>query len=418
MVEALGGIRTLLRIAAFASSLGMLAVIPIQGTPGHPARKTAIVALGVMLIGLLHPTASVFAGMAHWFLNVAVWAPLFWAARVVCTARTMRNLLILLWLFNLTGAVVGVLQVYFPERFSPSTEFVRNLLGVFADGLLIERSDGKQIWRPFGLSDSPGGAAVSGSFAVVAGVFLMTFRTKWYIRYLAVVGIGVGVFCIYVCGVRFAMVTTALGVLVLLLIQTVQGRLTRAASLLIVIPVVTAGAIGWTQSISGDRVTERVNSLGEGSASTIYYKNRGKFIEQSLLEELPKYPLGAGMGRYGMMVKYFGDKRSTLPPLWAEVQLTGWLYDGGLPLVLLAYGAVFGTFFVTLRIAVSRKFPAELSDFAAVITALNVGWIAASFNFPFFHSQTGILFWMLNAVLFSAAQCSLRPQFAVWRGVR
>lgn len=401
--ETMGVARTYLRVSAFACSLALLFVIPGNGKHHHPARSVALVTLGLMAVGLLHPTSNTLVGIAHLLLNIAIWAPLFWAARTNVSLRTFRNLLGLLWLFSVVGAVVGVLQVYFPERFSPSAEFIRSLSGVYADGLLIQRIDGKEVWRPCGLTDTPGGAAVSGSFAVIVGVFFFTTTTQWKMRLTSVIGVFTGMFCIYVCEIRSVLVVTLISALVLVFVQILQGKLTRAAGAIVLVPIVAAVGIAWSQSISGSRATDRIQTLSDGSVAGVYYKNRGVFIEQSILEELPKYPLGAGLGRYGMMQKHFGDSRSVLPPLWAEVQLTAWLYDGGLPLVVLAYCAVLITCATTFRIAISRRYQRSVSDYAAVLTALNIGWFAVTFNCPFFNSQQGMIFWLLNAVLYAVA---------------
>ena len=396
-----GGLRTYFRAATFFSSLAMLGFLPGRSRHPHPVRLTAIAALIWMGIGLLHSNANPVSGIAHWLLNIAVWAPLFWTSRIFCTARTIHNTLVMLWLFNVLASIIGVLQVYYPERFSPSAEFIRNVAGVYADGLLIERTDGKQVWRPCGLSDTPGGAANSGSFAVVVGIVMFSVSNRRSIRLMAAIGILAGVFCIYVCEIRSILIITVLSAVILTTLQLMQGRLTRAAAMLLLIPLVAAAGIAWTKSISGERVGERIRTLTATSASNVYYQNRGVFLEHSLFEELPKYPLGAGLGRYGMMFLYFGDP--TIPganELWVEIQLTGWLYDGGLPLILLGYGAVIATCYVTYKVAVSPKDRRSVADYAAVVTALNAGWLAVTFNSPFFNSQQGMIFWLLNAVIY------------------
>lgn len=155
--------------------------------------------------------------------------------------------------------------------------------------------------------------------------------------------------------------------------------------------------------VSGERVVNRITSLTDGSVSTVYYKNRGKFVEQSLLKDLPKYPLGAGLGRYGQMYSYFGNKkRHDARPLYAEIQLSAWLYDGGLLLVALGYGIMIYACYMSLRIALFKHMNRMVSDGAALVAGLNVGWLAISFSYPLFVSQTGITFCLLNGVLYAA----------------
>jgi hypothetical protein len=48
-----------------------------------------------------------------------------------------------------------------------------------------------------------------------------------------------------------------------------------------------------------------------------------------------EYPLGCGVGRWGMMTYYFGRfDANPNPAVFVEIQPTGWLFDGGIPLLL------------------------------------------------------------------------------------
>ena len=405
MAEWLGGRwRLYFRAASFASSLFMLFFIQGRPVQPHPARLLGVSLLGLMGLGLLHSDSDTVAGIAHWIFNIAIWAPLFWVGRITVTAKTVWNLLMMFWGFNLVSSVVGVLQVYYPERFAPSAEFVKSLLGIMADALLIELADGRQVWRPFGLSDNPGGASVAGSMTVIIGLAIFTMRSNRWLKTLAVLGISTGVFCIYICEIRSIMVTTVLGAGVMLMLQVLQGRTSRAFATMLIVPLVIVLGLSWTNALSDNRVQRRVQSLGEASTTAVYYQNRGRFIEYSLLEELPQYPLGAGLGRYGMMAAYFSDPTNTRRTiLWAEVQLSAWLYDGGLLMIVLGYGAVIVACVSTYRIAVSRNLPPLLCECAGIITALNAGWLAITFTYVLFLSQSGLIFWMLNAAVFAAA---------------
>jgi len=187
--------------------------------------------------------------------------------------------------------------------------------------------------------------------------------------------------------------------------QFFQGRLTRVAATLIVVPVLAAIVFAWSLQVGGERVVRRMRTLSEGTASGVYYKNRGIFLEQALTVETLRYPVGAGLGRFGMMYSYFGDKRKFhAQPLWAEIQATAWIYDGGILLLCLGYAAVLGTTYYSLRLALDRRVSKQLGDAATAITALNVSWLAVTFNYPLFLGQGGMLFWLLNAALFAAEQ--------------
>jgi hypothetical protein len=160
--------------------------------------------------------------------------------------------------------------------------------------------------------------------------------------------------------------------------------------------------------VGGTAITDRVNSLTAENPGEVYQKNRGQFLVYTIDEVLPNYPLGAGPGRWGMMFYYFGDPSNTKnPALWAEIQWTGWIYDGGVALVLLYTLAIALAFRVSYKIALNER-SAELATLAAVVFAYDVGVLAATFDSCFFIGGGGLDFWMLNAMLFNAAYHTMR----------
>jgi hypothetical protein len=109
-----------------------------------------------------------------------------------------------------------------------------------------------------------------------------------------------------------------------------------------------------------------------------------------------------------MMSVYFGDPSNLQAPnLFAEIQPTGWVLDGGLPLLLAGYAAVAGAFVLTVRLAIRTRSQA-VADMAMVVAAFGLGVLALTFGYAVFVSQTGMMFWLLNAGLFAAAS-STRP---------
>ena len=73
----------------------------------------------------------------------------------------------------------------------------------------------------------------------------------------------------------------------------------------------------------------------------------------TLSELLYEFPLGAGLGRWGMMQVYFGDPTLwQAPPIHVEIQPTGWLLDGGVPMWLLYGGALVMALRTRYRVAV------------------------------------------------------------------
>jgi hypothetical protein len=115
------------------------------------------------------------------------------------------------------------------------------------------------------------------------------------------------------------------------------------------------------------------------------------------------YPLGAGLGRWGQMNHYFGDRNAPIErgPIWVEIQPTAWVIDGGAPLFLGYLGAIIAAMASTLRIALRGADP-EVADWAAVVFAMNLGTLAACFAGPSFMGPGGVQFWLLAAVIHGA----------------
>lgn len=405
IAEPVGSMRLYFRILAYVSALAMFVVLPPTPHVANPARTAALGLLIAMSFGIVHSDTTLLAGVAHWVFIFSIWSPVLWVGRLKLTPRALWDVIMLLWAYNVAGAVAGVLQVYYPDVFAPSAEFARRHYGDMVDAFLIQLADGREIWRPFGLSDSPGGAASSGSIAVIIGVAIITtLGGKQLVKAVALLGIITGAFCIYLCEFRSVMIATLISAIALIGLQMLRGSTSRLAAMSLMLPLLVGGAFAWTQMVGGERVQKRINTLGEGSASTVYYQNRGRFIEYSLFSELPEYPLGAGLGRYGMMFNYFGDKRAAdARPLWAEVQLSAWIYDAGILGIVLGYGAMGVAFFTSLRLALSKKICPLLAECAAIVLALNAGWIAVTFAYPLFMGQGGMMFWLINSALFYAA---------------
>ena len=87
--------------------------------------------------------------------------------------------------------------------------------------------------------------------------------------------------------------------------------------------------------------------------------------------------------------------------MWAEIQLTGWLYDGGVLLWICYAGAIGSATYHTYRIAGSSD--THLSDLATMVLSVQVLIIGLCFTGPVFNTQMGIVFWLLSASVFGAA---------------
>ena len=87
------------------------------------------------------------------------------------------------------------------------------------------------------------------------------------------------------------------------------------------------------------------------------------------------------------------------PPIHVEIQLTAWLVDGGLPLVVLYGGAIAAAMLALWRRATVGT---GLGTYAAaVVLCLNLFMVGQSFAGPTFNSLGGIQFWLLTSALLS-----------------
>jgi hypothetical protein len=169
-------------------------------------------------------------------------------------------------------------------------------------------------------------------------------------------------------------------------------------ALLAVMSIAYAGAV----AIGGDAIDRRISTLTDTAPDDAYHNNRQYFLTQTLTKFAPEYPLGAGLGRWGMMNQYFGDdSEASRGRIWVEIQWTGWLLDGGIPLVLAYTATLFCAIWTAWKIA-RRSSEGTLWIWGAIVLAYDVGALAMTFDYPFFLSQSAMDLWLLNAALFSA----------------
>ena len=136
---------------------------------------------------------------------------------------------------------------------------------------------------------------------------------------------------------------------------------------------------------------------------TLYSASRGSQLTYTFGELLQTYPLGAGLGRWGMIAAYFGvGSTPDTSPLWVEIQVAGWAIDGGIVLLALSIAALVVTLYTEARAA--RDDPdARLRACAAVVLAANLGTAALIFTFTPFVTQIGLQFWFLAGALHGLA---------------
>src|SRR2546426_12336522 len=90
-------------------------------------------------------------------------------------------------------------------------------------------------------------------------------------------------------------------------------------------------------------------------------------------------------------------------PLWVEIQWTGWLYDGGAPLMLAYASAVAVAIVVagTLRRRAPRSSP--MFVWASLVLAYDLGALALTFSYPLFIGEVGPQFLLPNGAPLPAA---------------
>jgi len=159
----------------------------------------------------------------------------------------------------------------------------------------------------------------------------------------------------------------------------------------------------WASSIGGSSVEGRFLGIREQGALSTYQTNRGDFLSRTVGDLLDQYPLGAGVGRWGMMHQYFGDPfLPNAESIYVEIQPTGWLLDGGLPMWLLYGGAVIASIASVLGLAFARD--PEVANVAPLVVAVQLFIVGMSLSGPAFNTQLGILFWAVTSAIFGAAR--------------
>jgi hypothetical protein len=150
--------------------------------------------------------------------------------------------------------------------------------------------------------------------------------------------------------------------------------------------------------LGGQGVSERFLTLLEGDPRDLYYQSRGIQVEAAMTDLVDEYPVGAGLGRWGMLSFYYGDTGGESRGLFAEVQPHAWMLDGGVPLVAL-YGLV-----LIMTVVGDWRLIRSLADpedrlAATVVVAANVGTIGLVFTFVPFATAGGMQFWLLEGML-------------------
>jgi len=398
-------VRTANRVSAYAVALAAWASLSRRPRPagapptGFPARPWLLFSIAWLVLSVAHPnTYSMAAGFGQVLLYVAVLSPAFWAGDALESPRQVGRLMAVLFLCNALSATVGLGQAFYPDRLNPPVIPAMN--NQFQGEDVTYEAGGVKIIRPCGLTDTPGAAAPAGGAAALIGLCWALRPVAWWKR-LGSLGLAfVGVAVIYYTQVRLAMVMLAVCGVVLTTTWALRGEFRNALALAAGGVGLIVGALAWVSARAGEDVVGRFGTLLGGDPGKLYGASRGSYVEEALYQVLPDYPLGTGLGWWGTIYSAFGDP-SRPSPVWVEVMVPAWVYDGGLPLLVGYGGAVLAAVYDSARVALTTK-DRDLSFWGAVVLAQNVGVVASCFSYVVFLSPLGVQFWLLAAVLNAA----------------
>lgn len=414
-------IRPIARIGAYAISLVILLKMvsrpEFKKLKAHPAfapLRLCLMFLGMMIFNPL--TASLLSGVAAVGFYVAILAPLLWAPALVQSAAHMKRLLWVLLICNGINSLVGILQVHDPARWMPA-EFSQ-ILTRSSFGLSVVTYtgvDGRTIIRPPGLFDTPGAVAGPGLLAGFLGLVLAV-GTKSRAEQLVAAAFGFcGVTAIYLSLVRSSLLVMAAMLAVYAILQQTSQAKSKIPQLLLLVTGVAAGGFHLATNYGGETIENRFSTLIEEKPADFYYRSRGIDVENGFKEILPKYPLGAGLGRWGMVAHYMGAGGGEEGGLWAETQFPAWIIDGG-AVLLIGYCAAIWMAWKWLLHYVKTSSDETLIPQAILVLAMMAGMFIHCFSFPVFSTQIGLQFWFLIGASYGAIIHSSPQEPSVERG--
>jgi hypothetical protein len=220
---------------------------------------------------------------------------------------------------------------------------------------------------------------------------------------VAILGaIGIGLDAVYLTQVRSLLLMAVVSAAVLGIVAFRRGRVARASWILATGAALLVASFIWASSVGGASISDRFIGLKDSGALQTYQAERGTFLNYTLTELLDQFPFGAGVGRWGMMNTYFGDANEFgATPIHVEIQLTGWLLDGGWPMWLLYGSAILVSLLAVFRLTASRN--PDVAELAMVVLAVQVFITGMTLAGPVFNTQLGVLFWTLVALLHGVA---------------
>src|SRR5207245_4612353 len=136
---------------------------------------------------ILHPgTNSLLAGLGQVMLYLSVLAPVFWVASLVHSPARLARILGIVLVCSGIDAMVGVLQVYDPDRWMPGqlSQVIEKSYDVRT--LSYRNAQGKLVLRPPGLSDNPGAVCGPAAAAALIGLIFSSSAIAVQKRFIAI----------------------------------------------------------------------------------------------------------------------------------------------------------------------------------------------------------------------------------------
>ena len=393
-------------IRAFPYVASLVALVGCARSAGAdtvvPGARWILAVLALLVANLMHEETWFTAGLGQVVFQLAIAAPVFWGSRVWVTEQRLERLVVLLLGANFASAAVGLLQVYYPETFLPPqfSSLAAKLNPEFLSALSYVGTGDRMIVRPPGLSDLPGGAAISGTIAALLGfAFALRPARSPLGRLLYASAAIIAITVVYLTQVRSMLLMIFGCMFAMVLVRLRQGRILQSSWMAATAAALLCGSFIWAVTVGGEIVEERYLGIVSSGVVQTFQDNRGLFLDYTIRQLPFEYPLGAGLGRWGMMSAYFPDLTNwEYPALYAEIQLTGWLFDGGLLMWLLYPAALAIAIRHSYKLAVERD--SSLNDLAMMVLSIQLLIAGLCFTGPVFNTQVGIIFWISTAVLY------------------
>ncbi len=393
LVPGIQGLRTIIRGLSYLvgwTGLAIPSAMNLRATRSHPSTPWAML-IAIYLAGtLIFSMSRIAPAVAEYVLILSVLAPVLWSPGLVLHPMQLHRIL---WLILATAglnSLVGVLQVYDPDRWMPA-EFSRQIadMGLYR----YTGADGRVIIRPCGLYDSPGAVSAPGAWAAIVGFALFQQERAHWRKAIAIGAAFLGVAVIYLTLVRTAMVVVLVGAATYAVLLTLRKRSQDAVAFGTVVVTTLFLAMAFAAIFGGDAVIDRFQTLYQSAPMPLYYQSRGVQLEYAVFHAAAEYPFGIGLGSWGMAASHFGGGTA-----FAELQMHGWILDGGIPLLVMYSIAVCIAMWHDIQFCLTTH---SLRSFrsASCIAAMNASTLVTIFSFVPFNTVVGMQFWLMTGML-------------------